>query len=274
VQGKVAFISGVARGQGRAHAVRLAEEGADIIAVDAAAPVPSQGVPPASPQELAETVRLIEASGRRAIVRQANVADLSAVTAVLDEGVAELGRLDTVVVNAGVAGNPAPLAATAAEDWHNVLATNLTGAFNTVKAAVPHLIAGGRGGSIILTSSSVALRSVPGMGSYTSAKTGMIGLMRTLALELGEHSIRVNSIHPTTVRTPMVLCDTVFRLFRPDLENPTLEDVEPVFRSLNLLPVPYIEAEDVANAVLFLASDEARYITGVQLPVDAGCTIK
>lgn len=136
------------------------------------------------------------------------------------------------------------------------------------------MIAGGRGGSIVLTSSSMALRAQPSMGIYTSAKTGLIGLMQTLALELGEHSIRVNSVLPTTVRTPMLLSDITFRLFRPDLENPALEDVEPVFRSINLLPVPFVEPEDVANAVLFLLSDEARYITGVQLPVDAGYALK
>ena len=274
MRGKVAFISGVARGMGRAHAVRLSEEGADIIGVDAVGPVPSQGGPPATDEDLAETVRLVEKSGRRIVARQANVADLSAVTAVVDEGVAELGRLDVVVANAGVGSNPGQIASITAQEWQNVLATNLTGVFNTVKPAVPHLIAGAKGGSIVLISSSLSLRSRPGMGPYASAKTGLIGLMQSLALELGEHSIRVNSVHPTTVRTPLVLSDPYFRLFRPDLENPTLEDVIPVFRTVNLLPVPYIEPEDVANAVLFLVSEEARYITGVQLPVDAGYTIK
>ncbi len=274
ISGKVAFITGIARGIGRAHAVRLAEEGADIIGVDAAGPVPSLGGPPATPEDLAETVRLVEKFGRRIIARQANVADLPAVTAVVDEGVAELGRLDIVVANAGVGSNPGPIATTTAQEWQNVLATNLTGVFNTVKPAVPHLIAGGQGGSIVLISSSLGLRAKANMGPYSSAKTGVIGLMRSLALELAEHSIRVNSVHPTTVRTPTMLSDNYFRLFRPDLENPTLEDVEPVFRTLNLLPVPYIEPEDIANASLFLVSDEARYITGVELPVDAGYTIK
>jgi (+)-trans-carveol dehydrogenase len=274
LQGKVAFISGAARGQGRAHAVRMAEEGADIIAFDAAGPVPSQGAPAASVADLDETVRQVEKLDRRIVAHRADASDLNAVTAVLDQGLTEFGRIDIVVANAGVQGNPAPIAQTSAEEWQGVLATNLTGVFNTVRAAVPHLIDGGRGGSISLVSSSIALRAQPGLGPYGSAKTGVIGLMRALALELGEHSIRVNSIHPTTVNTPMLINDINFRLFRPDLENPQLEDVVPVYRTLNVLPVPWVEAEDIANAVIFLASDEGRYITGVALPVDAGYALK
>jgi len=274
LQGKVAFISGAARGQGRAHAVRMAEEGADVIAFDAAGPVPSQGAPAASVADLDETVRQVEKLDRRIVAHRADASDLDAVTAVLDQGLTEFGRVDIVVANAGVQGNPAPIAQTSAEEWQGVLATNLTGVFNTVRAAVPHLIDGGRGGSISLVSSSIALRAQPGLGPYGSAKTGVIGLMRALALELGEHSIRVNSIHPTTVNTPMLINDINFRLFRPDLENPQLEDVVPVYRTLNVLPVPWVEAEDIANAVIFLASDEGRFITGVALPVDAGYALK
>ena len=274
LQGKVAFISGAARGQGRAHAVRMAEEGADVIAFDAAGPVPSQGAPAASVADLDETVRQVEKLDRRVVAHRADASDLDAVTAVLDQGLTEFGRVDIVVANAGVQGNPAPIAQTSAEEWQGVLATNLTGVFNTVRAAVPHLIDGGRGGSISLVSSSIALRAQPGLGPYGSAKTGVIGLMRALALELGEHSIRVNSIHPTTVNTPMLINDINFRLFRPDLEKPQLEDVVPVYRTLNVLPVPWVEAEDIANAVIFLASDEGRYITGVALPVDAGYALK
>ena len=274
LQGKVAFISGAARGQGRAHAVRMAEEGADIVAFDAAGPVPSQGAPAASVADLDETVRQVEKLDRRIVAHRADASDLDAVTAVLDQGLTEFGRIDIVVANAGVQGNPAPIAQTSAEEWQGVLATNLTGVFNTVRAAVPHLIEGGRGGSISLVSSSIALLAQPGLGPYGSSKTGVIGLMRALALELGEHSIRVNSIHPTTVNTPMLINDINFRLFRPDLENPQLEDVVPVYRTLNVLPVPWVEAEDIANAVIFLASDEGRYITGVALPVDAGYTLK
>jgi SDR family mycofactocin-dependent oxidoreductase len=274
MEGKVAFVTGAARGQGRRHAVRLAGEGADIIALDIAGPVPAQGSPPATPEDLAETVRLVKASGRRIVAGQADVRESKAVEALVADGVAQLGRLDVVAANAGIMGNPGPAAATSDDDWHSVIDTNLSGAFHTVKAAIPHIIAGGRGGAIVITSSSIALRLAPNLAPYGAAKAGLIGLMRTLALELAEHSIRVNSIHPTTVATPMLLNPVNYRLFRPDLENPALEDVEPVYRTLNLLPVPYVEPDDISNALLFLASDEARYVTGVALPIDAGYAIK
>ena len=274
MEGKAAFVTGAARGQGRRHAVRLAEEGADIIALDIAGPVPAQGSPPATPEDLAETVRLVEALDRRIIAGQADVRDSKAVEALVAEGVAQLGRLDVVAANAGILGNPGPAAATSDDDWQSVIDTNLSGAFHTVKAAIPHIIAGGRGGAIVITSSSIALRAAPNLAPYGAAKAGLIGLMRTLALELAEHSIRVNSIHPTTVATPMLLNPVNYRLFRPDLENPALEDAEPVYRTLNLLPVPYVEPDDISNALLFLASDEARYVTGVALPIDAGYAIK
>ena len=274
MEGKAAFVTGAARGQGRRHAVRLAEEGADIIALDIAGPVPAQGSPPATPEDLAETVRLVEALDRRIIAGQADVRDSKAVEALVAEGVAQLGRLDVVAANAGILGNPGPAAATSDDDWQSVIDTNLSGAFHTVKAAIPHIIAGGRGGAIVITSSSIALRAAPNLAPYGAAKAGLIGLMRTLALELAEHSIRVNSIHPSTVATPMLLNPINYRLFRPDLENPALEDAEPVYRTLNLLPVPYVEPDDISNALLFLASDEARYVTGVALPIDAGYAIK
>lgn len=273
VEGKVAFISGAARGQGRAHAVRLAEEGADIIAFDVAGPVPAQGAPAATPEDLAETVRLVEKFGRRIIAARADAREPEAVTALLADGVAQLGRLDIVVANAGIQGIPGSVADTSASDWQAVLDTNLSGVYNTVKPTIPHLIDAG-GGSITMISSSIALKLVPGLAPYGAAKSGLVGLMKTLALELAAHSIRVNSIHPTTVQTPMLINDVNFRLFRPDLDDPTLDDVEPVYRSLNALPVPWVEPSDVANALLFLASDEARYITGITLPVDAGYALK
>ncbi len=274
VRGKVAFISGAARGQGRSHAVRLAEEGADIIAFDVAGPVAHQGAPAATPEDLAETVRLVEALDRRIIARQADARDSETVTALLGDGVAELGRLDIVVANAGIQGDPGAVVDTPVEAWQAVLDTNLSGIYNTVRAAIPHLVGGGAGGSITITSSSLALRAVPNLAPYNTAKAGLIGLMRTLALELAEYSIRVNCIHPTTVRTPMLINPVNFALFRPDLENPTQDDVEPVYRSLNALPIPFVEAVDISNALVFLASDEARYVTGVTLPVDAGFAIK
>jgi SDR family mycofactocin-dependent oxidoreductase len=274
VEGKVAFITGAARGQGRRHAVRLAEEGADIIALDIAGPVPAQGAPAATPEDLAETVRLVEALDRRIVAGQVDVRESKAVTELVADGVEQLGRLDIVAANAGIMGTPGPAAATTDEVWQSVIDTNLSGVFHTVRAAIPHLIAGGRGGAIVITSSSIALRFAANLAPYGTAKAGLIGLMRTLALELAEHSIRVNSIHPTTVATPMLLNPVNYHLFRPDLENPTLEDVKPVYQTGNLLPVPYVEPDDITNALLFLASDEARYITGVALPVDAGYAIK
>lgn len=273
VQGKVALISGAARGQGRTHAVRLAEEGADIIAFDAAGPVSSQGSSPATPEDLAETVRLVEAVGGRIAASKADARDGKAIHDLVNEGVEQFGRLDIVVVNHGIQGIPASVADTTYEDWDAVIGSNLTGVFNTVKPCIPHMIAGGAGGSIILTSSSVALGAVQNLGPYSAAKTGMMGLSRTLARELAQYSIRANTIHPTVTRTPMLINPVNFRLFRPDLENPTLEDIEPIYRSLNALPVSWAEPEDISNAVLFLASDESRLITGIHLPVDAGSNL-
>jgi SDR family mycofactocin-dependent oxidoreductase len=271
--GKVALVSGAARGQGRQHAVRLAEEGADVVAFDVAGPVPAQGAPAATPEDLAETVKLVEAHDRRIVAVEADVRDPDAVAGVVERGVAELGGLDVVVANAGIQGNPGPAAETSPADWAAVIDTNLTGVFHTVRPAIPHLIARG-GGSIVITSSSIALRSVPNLAPYGAAKAGLTGLMRTLALELAEHSIRVNTVNPTTVGTPMLLNPVNWGLFRPDLEAPTEEDVVPVYRTLNALPVAYLEPDDISNAVLFLASDEGRYVTGVALPVDAGFAAK
>ncbi|WP_433284438.1 mycofactocin-coupled SDR family oxidoreductase [Pseudonocardia sp. CA-142604] len=271
--GKVALISGAARGQGRNHAVRLAAEGADIIAFDIAAPVRAQGAPAASPADLAETVRLVENLDRRIVATEADVRDGDAVADLVDRGVGELGGLDVVVANAGIYGKAGPVAQMTSADWQAVIDTNLTGVFHTVRPAIPHLISRG-GGAVIITSSSIGLRPVPNMAPYSAAKAGLTGLMRTLALELAEHSIRVNSINPTTVGTPMLLNPANFRLFRPDLDNPTEEDVRPAYRSLNALPVAYLDPDDISNAVLFLASDDGRYITGVALPVDAGYAVK
>jgi (+)-trans-carveol dehydrogenase len=274
VAGKVAFITGAARGQGRSHAIRLAQEGADIIAIDICEDI--EGVPYAGATEadLAETVRQVEALDRRIVATKADVRDFEAIKAAVDEGVAELGRLDIVSANAGISAPPFESHEMPAALWANVLAINLTGVWHTTKATTPHLIAGGQGGSIILTSSAAGLQAYPGISQYVAAKHGVLGLMRTLALELAPHLIRVNSLHPTQVNTPMIMNEMTFKLFRPDLENPTREDFEPASQAMNALPIPWVESIDVSNALLFLASDEARYITGVALPVDAGTVIK
>jgi (+)-trans-carveol dehydrogenase len=272
VEGKVAFITGAARGQGRSHAIRLAEEGADIIAVDICQQLDTVPYAMATPDDLAETVKRVEALDRRIVATQADVRDYGALKGALDAGVAELGRLDIVCANAGIFSFSTeeldePM-------WKDMIDVNLTGVWHTTKAAVPHLVEGGRGGSIVLTSSTAGLMGFANFAHYVSAKHGVVGLMRTLALELAPHMIRVNSVHPTSVDTDMIQNKATYDLFAPDLENPTREQVGERFQALNALPIRWVEPRDISNAVLFLASDEARYITGVTLPVDAGSTQK
>jgi len=273
-EGKVAFITGAARGQGRSHAVRLAREGADIIAVDICGPVEASSADPATPEDLAHTAELVKGLGRRAVTAEVDVRDYNALKAAVDYGVEQLGRLDVIVANAGVAESSPSLADTDEELWQATLDIDLGGVWKTVKAGVPHLVAGGRGGSIILTSSVAGFKPYPGMGHYGTAKAGMLGLMRTFAVELGQHMIRVNSVHPTHTNTPMIMHERLYRDFRPDLENPGQEDIIPICTTFHTLPIPWVEPEDVSNAVVFLASDDARYITGVALPIDAGSMLK
>jgi (+)-trans-carveol dehydrogenase len=274
VEGKVAFITGAGRGQGRSHAVRLARECADIIAIDICQDVEG-ALPMSTPEDLAETVKLVEALDRRIVARQADVRDFDAVKAAVDAGVEELGRLDIVLANAGIASMAGPVEVMSADSWKNTIDINLTGLWHTARAAVPHLVAGGQGGSIVLTSPVAGLKAMPGMSGYVSAKHGVIGLMRTLAVELGQHRIRVNTVLPTNVNTPMFMNEGAFKLFRPDMENPGPDDVAAVIAQfMHVLPVGWVEPEDISNAILFLVSDEGRYITGVALPVDAGALIK
>jgi (+)-trans-carveol dehydrogenase len=273
VQGKVAFITGAARGQGRSHALRLAAEGADIIAVDLCSQVMSVPYPMSTPEDLAETVRQVEALDRRIVEAEADVRDYDQMKQVLDDGVARLGRLDIVSANAGVC-SYAPSELLEEQVWQDMIDINLTGVWHTCKAAIPHLVAGGRGGSMILTSSTAGLKGLANVAHYTASKHGVVGLMRTLANELAPHSIRVNTVHPTSVDTGMIQNDPIYRLFRPDLDQPTIDDVRDAFQSLNALPIPWVDPVDISNAVLFLASDEARYITGVTLPIDAGWVVK
>jgi (+)-trans-carveol dehydrogenase/(-)-trans-carveol dehydrogenase len=274
VAGKVAFITGAARGQGRSHAVRLAQEGADIVAVDICEDVPGIPYPGATEADLAETVKLVEALDRRIVAAKADVRDYTGLKAVLDDGVAQLGRLDIVSANAGIGTAPVPAWELDESVWQTMLDINLTGVWHTAKAAIPLLIEGGHGGSIILTSSAAGLQAYENIAHYVSAKHGVVGLMRTLALALAPHFIRVNSIHPTQVDTPMIQNEPTWRLFRPDLEHPTEADFAPASQAMNALPIPWVEPVDISNAVLYLASDESRYVTGVALPVDAGAVIK
>lgn len=275
VEGKVAFITGAAHGQGRSHAVRLAEEGADIIAIDVCKPiVENSPIPPATPAELAETVDLVKARGRRIFTAEVDVRDFDGLKAAVDAGVEELGRLDIIVANAGIGNGGDTLDQCSEHDWQEMIDINLSGVWKTVKAGVPHLISGGRGGSIILTSSVGGLKAYPHCGNYVAAKHGVVGIMRSFAVELGHQNIRVNTVHPTHVSTGMIMNEGTWKMFRPDLENPGPDDMAPICQMFHTLPVPWVDAIDISNAVLFLASDEARYITGVTLPVDAGSCLK
>ncbi len=270
LDGKVAFVTGAARGQGRSHAVTLAAEGADIIAVDICRPL-TDGYPGATVEDLAETVRLVEDQDRRIIASQADVRDLEALTAAVDHGVSELGRLDVVVANAGI-WTMADMVEMTEEDWDLEIDINLTGVWKTVKAALPHVRAGGRGGSIIMTSSIFGLSGAPNNAHYVAAKHGVVGLMRALAHEGAPDGIRVNSINPTNVNTHMIRNELIDELFAPDLspEERTEEALTPRFEAAHLLKVPWVEVQDISNVVLWLASDDSRYVTGVALPVDAG----
>jgi (+)-trans-carveol dehydrogenase len=274
VEGKVAFITGAARGQGRAHAVRLAQEGADIIAVDICKQIDSVEIPLSTPEDLAETADMVKNLDRRIYTAEVDTRDFAALKAAVDAGVEQLGRLDIIVANAGIGNGGQTLDKTSEEDWGDMIDVNLGGVWKTVKAGVPHILAGGRGGSIILTSSVGGIKAYPHCGHYVAAKHGVVGLMKTFAVELGAQNVRVNSVHPTNVNTPLFMNDGTMKLFRPDLENPGPEDMKVVGQMMHTLPIGWVEPEDIANAVLFLASDEARYVTGVQLPVDGGSCLK
>ncbi len=269
LDGKVAFVTGAARGQGRSHAVALAREGADIIAVDVCRQLPTVPYPMATPEDLDVTVGEVERLGRRVVASQVDVRDLASLTAAVDAGVAELGRLDIVVANAGIS-TPAPTLEMDEETWDEMIEVNLTGQWKTVRAAVPHVVRGGRGGSVVIISSLAALYANPNTAHYAAAKAGLIALMKVLAKELAPQGIRVNTVHPTTVATGMILNDATYRLFRPELEHPDRQDFEVAALRLNRLPVAAVEPEDISNAVLYLVTDAGRYVTGTTFAVDAG----
>ena len=277
VQGKVAFVTGAARGQGRSHAVRLAEEGADIIAVDRCEDFETVGYPMATPEDLEETAKLVEKTGRGIVAAKADVRDANQLKTALESGIAEFGKLDIVVAQAGIAGmkgNPQLQA------WIDVINTNLVGTINAIQVALPHL---GEGASIIATGSTAALMDVskndnpgndPGGSAYLHSKRLLSQYVHALSAELAPRGIRANVVHPTNCNTDMLQSEPMYRSFRPDLENPTKADAEPVFYVQQAMKVPWIEPEDISNMVLFLASDEARYITGTQQRVDAGGYLK
>jgi SDR family mycofactocin-dependent oxidoreductase len=271
VEGKVALITGAARGQGRSHAVRLAEEGADIVAVDLCGQIESVPYGMATPDDLAQTAKLVEEQDRRIVTAQADVRDAGQLRAAVEEGLSQFGHIDIVSANAGIAsyGPAHELDETA---WRDMLDVNLTGVWQTCKAVIPSMIEAGRGGSIMFTSSIGGLKGIQHVAHYVAAKHGIVGLMRTLANELGPHSIRVNCVNPSGVATRMVLNPAVEALFGGG-DDPAPEP-KPVDDVANLFDVPLVQVEDVTAAVAFLASDEARYITGVALPVDAGMLVR
>ncbi len=275
VDGKVALVTGAGRGQGRSHAVRLAAEGADIIAVDIAAnDVETISYALASEDDLDATVKEIEGMGRRAVKAVADVRSLSELQQAADTGLSELGKIDIVCANAGI-GSWAVAWEMTEQQWKDMIDINLTGVFNTVRATLPSMVERGEGGSVVLTSSTAGLRAYANTAHYTAAKHGVVGLMKVLAQEAGPYRIRVNAVCPTTVRTPLVINAATFELFAPHLESPTEDDVREPFEGLNILPgVAWIEPSDVSDAVLFLCSDAAKFITGVALPIDAGNIVK
>ena len=273
LDGKVAFITGAARGQGRSHAVRLAEEGADIIGIDLCAQPATVSVPGATPEDLDETVGLVEKAGRRMVAQIGDVRDVEFLAAAAQAGVAELGRLDIVAANAGIwaVGEEEPSTlADRQRVWKESVDVDLTGVFNTLEATVPILVEAGRGGAVVITSSTAGLKSMAinslAQTAYTAAKHGVVGLMRNYAVELAPHRIRVNTIHPTSTATPMIVNPVTDRYLErhPDLAG----------LLANLLPVPAVDPVDISNGLLYLVSDLGRYVTGITLPVDAGFLVK
>jgi SDR family mycofactocin-dependent oxidoreductase len=267
--GQVAVVTGAARGQGRSHALALAAEGASVIALDACAPVATVPYPLPTKADLEETAARVEALGGRVICGVVDVRDLDGMERFVADAAASLGRLDIVCANAGIS-TPSPTLEMTEETWQTTIDVNLTGAWKTCRATVPHIVAGGRGGAVIITSSSATAMTSGNIAHYTAAKHGLIGLMRVLAKELAPHRIRVNTLHPTGVRTPMIFNEPMYRLFRPDLDNPGREDFESAARSHHALGVSCVEPEDVSAAVIYLASAAGRYVTGTTFMLDAG----
>jgi SDR family mycofactocin-dependent oxidoreductase len=274
LEGQVAVVTGAARGMGRSHAIELAREGAHVVALDICGQVATVGYPMATPDDLSETGRLVEKFGVTAITTQVDVRDGTAVRQAIDAAVQQLGRLDIIVCNAGISSHAG--AADLTDDmWDDVIDINLSGAFRSARAAIPHLRANG-GGAIIFIGSVASLKGMTGAAHYVAAKHGIVGLTKGLANELAPDNIRVNAVHPTTTDTDMVHNEFMYAAYRPDLPAGAIgrDDVASTFLTINNLQVPWIDSIDVSNAVVWLASDRARYITGVSLPVDTGAVIK
>lgn len=273
LDGKVALITGAARGQGRSHAVRLASEGADIIAIDICADIATMDYPNANSADLQETVRLVEDLGRKIVAIEADVRDAVETTKAVDDGVATFGRLDIVLSNAGIVRlGEGP--DDEAQLWEDVVTTNLTGGWNVTRAAIPHIQAGGSGGSIIFTGSTAGVRPTPttstGAFAYTASKWGLVGLCKQLAAGLAKDSIRVNIVHPTGVASGMTMNEAMAKMF----EQAATSGSSGLATMQNAMPVDILQPEDISDAISFLVSDRAKWITGVSLPVDAGFSIR
>jgi (+)-trans-carveol dehydrogenase len=267
--GKVAFITGAARGQGRSHAIRLAEQGAHIVLVDACRTLETVPYPMATAQDLAETASLVKTAGADVLPAELDVRDLPGLRQLAEQTMDRFGRIDIVIANAAIS-SPARTLEMSEQTWQEMIDVNLTGVWKTVAATVPHMRAAGRGGSVVIISSLAAIAPHENIAHYTAAKAGLIGLMKVLAKELAPDGIRVNTIHPGSVATPMVLNDSTYRLFRPDLEAPTRADMEVATQTLHAMPVALLEPEDITATILHLVSDAGRYITGTTQLIDAG----
>ena len=270
LDGKVAFITGGARGQGRSHAITLAENGADVVIVDIDQTIESVFYPLATADDLDETARMVEKTGRGVLARTVDVRDSAALDAVVAEAVKTFGHIDVVSANAGIATTMLKTWEMSERDWQDVIDVNLTGVWRTVKAVVPPMIDAERGGCIVLTSSLAGLKGYSNIAGYVAAKHGVNGLMRTLANELGPYSIRVNSVCPGLIHTDMMMNQPTYDIFRPEIDHPTKEDATEVFRTMQVLPTDWLEPQDVSEVIAWLASDAARFITGAAIPVDAG----
>lgn len=270
---KVVFITGAARGQGRSHAVAFAREGARVIGVDLCGDLPHTPYPLATEDDLAETVRQVESAGGAMHAEVADVRDLGALRGAVRAGLDKFGRLDVILANAGTY-SPGPTQWLTSEAWEETIAINLTGVFNTVRAGINRMIELGNGGSIVITSSTAGIRGFYGAPAYSAAKHGVVGFARSLANEMAPLNIRVNTVHPTSVNTPMINNDVFPKLVRMDLEDPNFDDAGEFLATMQSMDIPWIEPSDISNAVLWLCSDEARYVTGVSLPVDGGAMQK
>lgn len=268
LDGKVALITGGARGQGRSHAVTFAREGADIVICDLAAQIGTVPYTMSNTDDLNETVKLVEEQDRRCIAMRADVRDTAQIRSVVDTALAEFGQLDILIANAGIVA-PVPLVDISDQAWSDMVETDLTGVFKSIRAVAPHMIER-RSGRIIATSSMVGKTGVPGLAHYVAAKWGVIGLVKSAALEFGQYGITVNAVCPTNVDTNMIQNPAMYALFAPDIKNPTREDVIPGFTSLNALPVPWVQVQDISEGMLYLAAESGRYVTGETLTIAAG----